>query len=204
MSQKIKMNPVIKDDIQRYKKNKLAANLAILGIVFGCVYFVVLYAQVKNNDYYYKWPILIDVVYNLFFLLFVFLFSEQVKNYNRKLFWVQLPVGFMQIVRIFWLPLAGITKTVYPVLTKVTYTGRVLSAGTFIVMAVALALSGVCVIASALIGYFRTRSYEKFTKKLQTGEVSVEATLKELDEQDEKMAAQVAESAENVEEVTNA
>ena len=36
-------NPVIQNDIMRYKKNKLASLLAIAGLVFGCVYFIVLY-----------------------------------------------------------------------------------------------------------------------------------------------------------------
>lgn len=113
MKNKATVNPVIKDDIQRYKKNKLASSLALLGIVFACIYFMFLYGEIDNGNFYYKWPIAIDVVYNLFFLLFVFLFSEQVKNYDRRMFWVQIVVGVMQFVRIFWLPLAGISETAY-------------------------------------------------------------------------------------------
>ena len=202
MFRKADVNPVIKDDIQRYRKNKLASLLAILGLVLCCAYFVVLYAQVNNNDYYYKWPIALDVIYNLLFLLFVFLFSEQVKNYNRKMFWYQIGFGAMQFVRIFWLPLAGITKTVYPTLAGVNYEGAVLSTGAFICMAVFLAGSGVCVIASAVIGYIRSKSLENFNKKLESGEVSVEAVLKELDEADENEASVPADA--NAEEVTNA
>ena len=203
MKEKKAINPVIKDDIQRYKKNKFAANLALLGIVFCCAYFIVLYAQVKNNDYYYKWPIAIDVIYNLFFLLFVFLFSEQVKNYDRKMFWVQMCFGAMQIVRIFWLPLAGVAETAYPTLAGVAYTGKVLTSGAFISMVVFLAASGACVIASGVVGLIRAKSLENFNKKIETGEVSIEATLKELDEADERKASEVPHT-ENVEEVTNA
>ena len=43
------VNPVIQNDIQRYKKNKLGSSLALFGIVFACVYFIFLYAQVKNE-----------------------------------------------------------------------------------------------------------------------------------------------------------
>ena len=203
MSNKANINPVIKDDIQRYKKNKLAANLALLGLVFCCAYFVVLYAQVKNNSYYYKWPIAIDVIYNLFFLLFVFLFSEQVKNYDRKLFWLQMVFGVMQIVRIFWLPLAGVAETAYPKLADITYSPNVLSSGAFISMVVFLAASGACVIASGVIGLIRSKSLENFNKKLESGEISIEATLKQLDEEDEKKASQVP-APQSVEEVTNA
>ncbi len=177
--------------------------LALLGIVFCCAYFIVLYAQVKNNSYYYKWPIALDVIYNLFFLLFVFLFSEQVKNYDRKMFWFQLAFGAMQIVRIFWLPLAGVTETVYPKLAGVSYNGAVLSSGTFICMVVFLAASGVCVIASGVIGFIRAKSLENFTKQVESGEISVEATLKELDEADEKKASEMT-ATQSVEEVTNA
>ena len=166
-------NPVIQHDILRYKKNKLGANLAILGIVFGCLYFLILYAQVKNGDFYYTWEIAFDVIYNLFFLLFVFLFSEQVKNYKRKLFPVQLIVGILQIARIFWLPLKGITNMNGDV--------TVITAVTFILMTVSLAASGACIIASAIIGFIRAKAVENFTKKVEAGEIDLEDELKKED-----------------------
>ena len=206
MSNKANVNPVIKEDIQRYKKNKLASMLAILGIVFCCIYFVVLYADTDKNsiEYFYKWPFAIDVIYNLLFLLFVFLFSEQVKNYNRKMFWLQLAFGVMQIVRIFWLPLAGITETAYSKIVGVEYVDKELAFGSFVVMAVSLAASGACVVASAVIGFIRAKSLENFNAKLASGEVDIDATLKALDAEDNKKATAVAENAESVEEVTNA
>lgn len=166
-------NPVIQHDILRYKKNKLGANLAILGIVFGCLYFLILYAQVKNGDFYYTWEIAFDVIYNLFFLLFVFLFSEQVKNYKRKLFPVQLIVGILQIARIFWLPLKGITNMNGDV--------TVITTVTFILMTVSLAASGACIIASAIIGFIRAKAVENFTKKVEAGEIDLEDELKKED-----------------------
>lgn len=164
-------NPVVQNDIMRYKKNKFAANLAILGIAFGCLYFLILYAQVKNNNFYYTWEIAFDVIYNLFFLLFVFLFSEQVKNYNKKMFPLQLIVGVLQIARIFWLPLKGITN----------YNGdvTVITPATFVLLTVFLAASGACVIASAVIGFIRAKSVEDFTKKVQAGEIDLDEELKE-------------------------
>lgn len=163
------VNPVIQNDIMRYKKNKLAANLALLGLVFGCLYFVVLYAQVKNKNYYYTWAIAVDVIYNLVFLLITFLCSEQVKNYERKLFWLQLVVSVLQIARIFWLPLGGLTN-------------QAISSGVFTAMLVGLVGSGVLIAASAVIGFIRSKSVEEFNKKVLSGEVCVEQTLKELDE----------------------
>lgn len=197
------VNPIIQNDIQRYKKNKLASALALLGIAFACIYFMFLYAELDNDDYYYKWPIAIDVIYNLIFMLVIFLCSEQVKNYDRRMFYVQIGLGVMQFVRIFWLPLAGITETVYVDLTKITYNGAVLSMGTFAILLIGLAGSGACVIASAIVGFVRSKNLENFNKKLESGEISVEATLKELDEADTKSATE-APASETVEEVFNA
>lgn len=162
----VKSNPVIKNDVMRYKKNKLGANLALLGLVCGCAYFLVLYAQVKNENFYYTWAIAFDVIYNLFFLLFTFLFSEQVKNYDRKLFIVQEIVGLLQIARIFWLPLTG-------------FMANAVTLGVFLAMTIALALSGVLIIASGVIGYVRSKAVENFTKQLENGEVDLDAALKE-------------------------
>lgn len=158
-------NPVIQKDIMRYKKNKFGANLAILGLAVGCLYFLVLYAQVKNNDFYYTWQIAFDVIYNLFFLLFVFLFSEQVKNYNRKLFPLQIIVGVLQIARIFWLPFTGMLAN------AITW-------ATLLAMAIFLAASGACIIASAVIGFIRSKEVDEFSKKLEAGEVDLEVELK--------------------------
>lgn len=163
-------NPILQKDIMQYKKNKFAANLALLGLVLGCIYFMVLYAQVsKGRDfdrYYYKWSIAFDVIYNLFFLLFVFFFSEQVKNYKRNMFVFQLIMGALQIARIFWLPLMG-------------YLHGPTKIGGFLVMAIALGASGACIIASAVIGYIRSKALDNFLKSVENGEINVEAVLKE-------------------------
>ena len=119
------------------------------------------------------------------------------------MFYVQIGLGVMQFVRIFWLPLAGITETVYVDLTKITYNGAVLSMGTFAILLIGLAGSGACVIASAIVGFVRSKNLENFNKKLESGEISVEATLKELDEADTKSATE-APASETVEEVFNA
>lgn len=169
---KVPKNPVIQKDILRYKKNKLASLLAIGGLALGCLYFLVLYAQVYPSEefynfVYYTWEIAIDVVYNLFFLLFVFLFSEQVKNYERKMFPFQLIIGALQIARIFWLPLKGINNDI-PV-------------SSFVIMVIALAASGACIVASAIIGYIRSKHVEEFNKQLENGEVDLDAELKKED-----------------------
>lgn len=176
-SKKVKKpkNPIIQNDISRYRKNKLAANLALLGLAVGCLYFLILYAQVRNGNFYYTWEIAFDVIYNLFFMLFVFLISEQVKNYNRKLFPLQIILGVLQIARIFWLPLSGITNVwVNDLGEEVTR----ISSLSFVSMTVCLAASGACILASAFIGFFRSLAVEKFTKQLENGEVDLDGELK--------------------------
>lgn len=170
------MNPIIKSDILRYKKNKLASSLALIGLACGCIYFLILYSQVKNGNYYYTWWIAFDVIYNLFFMLFTFLFSEQVKEYDRSFFPLQMVVGVFQIGRIFWLPLCGLLA-------------KAITVGTMVGMAVFLGLSGACIIASGIIGFLRSIEVEKFNKKVENGEVDIDATLKELDAADEAAAS---------------
>lgn len=163
-----KTNPIIANDILRYKKNSLASGLALAGLASGCLYFLILYAPINKNSYYYTWMIAFDVVYNLFFLLFTFLFSEQVKNYDSKLFPLQMLVGLFQFGRIFWLPLSG------------------LNAGTidvppFVFMAIFLAISGALIIASGIIGLIRSRQVRAFVKQVENGTIDIDAELKKED-----------------------
>ncbi|MBD5585597.1 MAG: hypothetical protein HDQ88_10980 [Clostridia bacterium] len=170
-------NPLIQNDIMRYKKNKLGANLMLLGLALGCLYFLVLYAQCTkqfNNYHWYKWSIAFDVIYNLFFMLFVFLFSEQVKSYNSKLFPMQVIVGALQVARIFWLPLSGLT-------TNIAEGQPVLAWGSFLAMTIFLAASGACIIAGAVIGLIRAKNVESFTKKVESGEIDIDEELKKED-----------------------
>jgi hypothetical protein len=164
MKKQVTSNPVIEKDVLRYRKNKLSANLALLGLVFGCIYFMVLYAQVKNENFYYTWAIAFDVIYNLFFLLLTFLLSEEVKNYRRKLFVLQMILGALQIARIFWLPLTG-------------FINNAVEISSFLWMALSLACSGGLIIASGIIGYIRSKSLEEFTAQVEKGEVDLDAAL---------------------------
>ena len=77
----------VKRDRMRYIKNSLAANLAILGILFDVFYFVKIY-QSDVGTYYYTILIGVSIVYNLVFLLAVFLASEGVKNYKAGYTWL--------------------------------------------------------------------------------------------------------------------
>ena len=176
-------NPIIKNDIMRYKKNKMGANLALGAIACDCLSFMFLYSVV-GTDYYSTWAIAFDVIFNLVFLLATFLVSEQVKNYNSKLVILQLILGACQIGRIFWLPLGGLL--VKP---------RAIKVGKFLVMAIALGASGALEIASAVIGYIRSKQVANFNKQVENGEVDIMQTVRQLDAEEAQPAPEVAEKA---------
>ncbi len=173
-------NPVISSDIMRYKKNKFGANLALLAIVFDCIYFMVLYSVANDEgvEYYATWAIAFDVIFNLVFLLATFLLSEQVKNYNSKLFILQLILGACQIGRIFWLPLGGFMAD-----------PKAIDIGKFLVMAISLGASGGLEIASAVIGYIRSKQVAEFNQKVENGEVDIMATIRQVDAEEEAAKA---------------
>ena len=62
----------IAKDRMRYTKDKFSSMLAILAIVFDCLYFVSIY-QSDVGTFYYNWLIGVSIVYNLIFLLAAFL-----------------------------------------------------------------------------------------------------------------------------------
>ena len=128
------VNPVIQNDIQRYKKNKLGLVACPFRHSVCLRLFYLSVRAGQNENYYYRWPIAIDVVYNLIFLLVIFLCSEQVKNYDRKMF-LRSDNSRRNAVRAYLLAsLAGITETAYVKLADVEYRGAVLSTGTFAIL----------------------------------------------------------------------
>lgn len=187
---------VIADDILRYKKNKAAGTLAILGLVFNCLYFMLLYAFPRTE--FYTVEIGISVVLTLVSLLTIFLSSEGVKGYNKKYSIVLLVVAVVQILRIFGYPLDGLKNDyLYAAGDKTLgyfgyYPTSSVPFGT--IMIVYLSLSAACLIASAVCGWIVAVRLENFQKRLDSGEVDVDKVIKEMDKEDEaKKAAQVAE-----------
>jgi multiple sugar transport system permease protein len=61
----------IAKDRMRYTKDKFSSMLAILAIVFDCLFFVSIY-QSDVGTFYYNWLIGVSIVYNLIFLLVIF------------------------------------------------------------------------------------------------------------------------------------
>lgn len=177
---------IISDDILRYKKNKLPANLALLGLVFNCLYFMLLYGFKVPNSKFSELEIGFSVVLTLFTLLIAFLASEGIKGYNKKYCIVLLCLAAFEIFRIFGYPVYGLKNN----LLMVPYFGYYPTSSTveFILLLVFLIASAVCFSAAAVLGFIRCTRLEKFEANLADGTVSIDATLKEMDAEDERQA----------------
>lgn len=186
MEKKTVNQQIVADDILRYKRNKFAQMLAILGLVFNCLYFCILYAIPDQK----MWKISLgfSVVLTLIVLLVIFLSSEGVKGYNKKFSIVLLVVAAFQILKIFYYPLKGLNADT---LKGIGYFGYypTSSGFYFAMMLIWLVASAACLIAAAIIGWIYAVRLEKFQKKLDDGEISIEATLAQMDEEDAQAAA---------------
>lgn len=136
-------------DRMRYTKNTTSSRLAILAIVFDVLFFISLYKS-DVGTYYYTILIGASILYNLVFLLATFLASEGVKSYQRNYSWLLLLLGCGQIVRIF----------IYPVQAHSAEVSgqQVMGNGQFIFMLICLAASAVCLFASGIINWRKSRA----------------------------------------------
>lgn len=151
----------IQRDRMRFIKNSLSSNLAILGILFDVFYFVSLY-QSDVDTYYYNILIGASIVYNLIFMLAVFLSSEGVKNYKKNYSYLLAAIGAVQIVRIFIIPMRAHSAT-----TLVNgETVAVMQDGQFMWAAACLVISAVCLVASAVVNFIRCNELEAHLKTL--------------------------------------
>lgn len=176
-------NPVIANDILRYRKNKTAANLALLAIAFNCLYFMFMYKQVCGNikaqfvdgTPVYTYITGASVIINLIVLLVTFLSSERLKGYDKRFSFVVWALAAVQIVRIF----------IYPVTTYNTpyqsgmSENYIFEIGTLILFIVCLAGSAACLVASGVVGYIRAVKLEKFVKEVDEGKIDLDSALKE-------------------------
>ena len=147
----------------RFIKNSLSSNLAILGILFNVFYFVNLY-QSDVGTYYYKIQIGASIVYNLVFMLAVFLASEGVKNYKKGYSYLLAAIGVMQIVRIFVIPLQAHTT---PTIIGGVET-MVMGNGQFYAILAFLMISAVCLLSSAAVNFFKCQELSAHLKDLET------------------------------------
>lgn len=189
MKKKVISNPVIANDVMRYGKNKLAANLSLLGIAFNCLYLMFMYKQVcgdikalfNDGSPVYSYIMGASVIINLIMLLVTFLSSERVKGYDKRFSIVLWVLAAIQIVRIFIYPL-----TTYLTPLKVGISGNynyIFEIDTLILLVVFLVLSAASLIAAGVIGFTKATRLEKFVKEVNEGKIDLEAALKEEPEQ---------------------
>ena len=145
-------------DRMRYTKNTTSSRFALLAIVFDVLYFISLYKS-DVGTYYYTIMIGGSIIYNLVFLLAVFLCSEGVKSYQTTYSWVMLALGVIQIVRIFIIPMDA-HRAVY---NNVTVMGN----AQFYRIVVYLVLSALCLIAGAVINLKKSRALSGHLASLQ-------------------------------------
>ena len=176
---------ILHNDIRRYKNNKFASSMALLSIVFNCLYFCLLYSF--RDNFFGTWRLGVSVILTLVVLLVSFLSSEGIKNYNKKFAIPLLILAAVQIIRIFGLPLEALKYDVANAANalEMRYFGIDLSsAASYTIMVIWLAASAACLITSAVVGYINSVKLETFNKKIESGEVVIENTLAEMDKED--------------------
>ena len=154
---------LIQRDRMRFVKNTMCSNLCYLALLFDVFYFVLLYRS-DVGSYYYTIQIGASIVYNLLFLLIVFLSSEEVKNYNKNYSYILLAVGVMQIVRIFVIPTAAHAATIIVNGENVP----VMQDPQFIRSVLYLIISAACLIVSAVLNIIRCNMLEAHNKYLES------------------------------------
>lgn len=153
----------IQRDRMRYIKNSLSANLCYLGILLDVFYFVSIYKS-DVDTYYYNYIIGISIVYNLVFMLAVFLSSEGVKNYKKGYSYLLAAIGVVQIVRIFIIPMSAHSAITIVNGAEVV----VMQNAQFIRVLVYLIASAACLIGSAAVNFIRCNELNAHLKTLET------------------------------------
>ena len=152
----------IKKDRLRYTNDSFSSTMAILAIVFDCLYFVSIY-QSDVGTYYYNWLIGVSIVYNLIFLLAAFLASESVKNRRTGYSGVLVVLGVIQIARIFILPMKAHAAVVEVSGEQLA----VMSDTQFIYCVVCLLASAACCIVAAVVSAKNNKILADYLKTLE-------------------------------------
>lgn len=153
---------LIRRDRMRFTKNTLSSGLALLAILLNVFYFVSIYKS-DVGSYYYNILIGASVLYNLIFMLVVFLSSEGVKGYKIGYAYALLVMGVLQIVRIFILPMQAHAATVSISGQEIAVMGN----AQFVRVVIYLSLSAACCIIAGLTGIQKSRALSQHVASLQ-------------------------------------
>ncbi len=152
----------IRKDILRYSKNKTSSGLAILAIILNVFYFVSIYRSDVGN-YYYTWLTGVSIIFNLVFMLTVFLCSEGVKNYKIGYSVTLIIVGVIQFIRTQIIP----KKAADAIVTLAEEEVAVMSPAQHTRILIFLVASGVLLVAAGIIGISRTLTLNAYNKELE-------------------------------------
>lgn len=153
----------IRKDRLRFTKNTFSSGLAYLAILFNVFYFVSIYKSDIGN-YYYTWLTGASIIYNLLFMLTVFLCSEGVKNYHLGYSVTLLAVGAMQFVRIFVIPQRAVSTMV-----KVgELEEAAMSSGQHTRVVIYLVISGVLCFIAGMVGIYKSITLTKYLQEIET------------------------------------
>lgn len=177
---------ILADDVLRYKNNKLGQMLSYVGLVFNCLYIMLLYSF--NNNTFYVFEMGVSVLVSLVYLLACFLASEGVKTYNKKFCIFLVVLAAIQIIRIFGFPAAGLKDEAFTTITanKETvgrdYFGATLTTvSAYTLLIVYLVLSSVSLIGAAVWSYLISVRHDKHTKAVESGEIDMDKVMKEIE-----------------------
>lgn len=152
----------IKKDRMRYKTNSLSSNLALLAVVVNVLYFVCIYKS-DVEKHYYTYKIGLSVLYNLIFMLAVFLSSIGVKNYKINFGIVLIVVGALQLLRIIYIPLDAYNTVIVP-LSGSPY--RAMGRAQLVRVLIYLIGSAALLIASGVIGIVRAKILINYKRQI--------------------------------------
>lgn len=151
----------IRKDRLRYTKNKISSSLALVAILLNVLYFVNIYRS-DIGTYYYTWLTGASIIYNLLFMMFVFLCSEGVKNYNYGYSAFLIVVGALQFVRTLIIPAKAHAATV----ELASGTATVMSDAQYTKVILYLCVSGILCILGGVIGILKTKQLNDYNKEL--------------------------------------
>jgi hypothetical protein len=145
---------LVKKDMMRFRTNKLSSGLALLGVVVNVIYFISVYkvdgdATTENGLEIYKPLLAISVIYNLLFMLFTILASQGIQAYSNVYCVMLLATAGVQIARIFILPAKYLELSI-------------VAEGKFILWSVLLVASAALLIAAAIIGFIKNKTYHDY------------------------------------------
>ena len=136
----------------KYKNDSLSYGLILLGLLANIFYFITLYEN--NGEFYYTLDMGFSVLYNLIFMLIVFLSAENIKTYNRNYSIVTFIIGILQIIRIFVYPADALKSSAVGdvALTQSKYT----------IIAVYLIISASLLIFGSIISFIKSTILKQF------------------------------------------